>query len=62
LKKVEAQMPSRVKKRRKLDDDSFEEYMDWLFPADNEGEAKMSNLLAMAHKWKQEKAKQDATT
>ncbi|KAF2405272.1 putative Pre-mRNA-splicing factor clf1 [Trichodelitschia bisporula] len=53
LAKVEKQMPSRVKKRRKLDDDTFEEYMDWLFPADDEREAKLSNLLAMAQKWKQ---------
>jgi crooked neck len=60
LKKVEALMPSRVKKRRKLDDDTFEEYMDWLFPQDDEGGAKISNLLQMAHKWRQEQAKQSA--
>jgi crooked neck len=60
LKKVDALMPSRVKKRRKLDDDTFEEYMDWLFPQDDEGGAKISNLLQMAHKWRQEQAKQSA--
>jgi crooked neck len=60
MKKVEALMPSRVKKRRKLDDDTFEEYMDWLFPQDDEGGAKISNLLQMAHKWRQEQAKQSA--
>lgn len=48
-------MPRRVKKRRKLDDDSFEEYMDYVFPADDDSAAKMSKLLQMAHKWKQEK-------
>jgi crooked neck len=56
LAKVTKQMPSRVKKRRKLDDDTFEEYMDWLFPADDEREAKLSNLLAMAQKWKEAQA------
>lgn len=46
-------MPRRVKKRRKLDDDSFEEYMDYVFPADDQSAANMSKLLAMAHQWKQ---------
>jgi crooked neck len=54
--KVLKQMPSRVKKRRKLDDDTFEEYMDWLFPADDEREAKLSNLLKMAQLWKEKQA------
>ncbi|EME49137.1 hypothetical protein DOTSEDRAFT_68009 [Dothistroma septosporum NZE10] len=52
---VSKQMPRRVKKRRKLDDDSFEEYMDYVFPADDESSAKMSKLMMMAQKWKQEK-------
>ena len=56
LEKVEKQMPRRVKRRRKLDDDTYEEYMDYLFPADDEREANMSRLLQMAHKWKQEQA------
>jgi len=59
LEKVDAQMPRKVKKRRKLDDDSFEEYMDYVFPADDESAAKMSKLLQMAHKWKQEQAGQN---
>ena len=50
---VDKQMPRRVKKRRKLDDDSFEEYMDYVFPADDQSAANMSKLLAMAHQWKQ---------
>jgi crooked neck len=54
--KVLKQMPSKVKKRRKLDDDTFEEYMDWLFPADDEREAKLSNLLKMAQLWKEKQA------
>jgi crooked neck len=60
LAKVQKQMPSKVKKRRKLDDDTFEEYMDWLFPADDEREAKLSNLLQMAQKWKQAQQQQSA--
>lgn len=46
-------MPRKVKKRRKLDDDSFEEYMDYLFPDDGESAAKNLKILQMAHKWKQ---------
>lgn len=52
---VEKQMPRRAKKRRRLDDDSFEEYLDWVFPGDDEGSAKVSRLLAAAAKWKAEK-------
>jgi crooked neck len=52
--KVAKQMPRRVKKRRRLDDASFEEFMDYVFPADDEGSAKMSKLLAAAQKWKKE--------
>ncbi|KAL8896545.1 MAG: hypothetical protein Q9192_003034 [Flavoplaca navasiana] len=54
IEKVEKQMPRKVKKRRKLDDDSFEEYMDYVFPADDESTAKLSKLLQMAHAWKQQ--------
>lgn len=54
-KKVHDQLPSKVKKRRKLDDDTYEEYMDWVFPADNEGDKKLSNLLKMAEMWKKAK-------
>ncbi|CAK4032817.1 Pre-mRNA-splicing factor clf1 [Lecanosticta acicola] len=52
--KVAKQMPRRVKKRRKLDDDSFEEYMDYVFPADDQSSANLSKLMAMAQKWKKE--------
>ncbi|KAL9630702.1 MAG: hypothetical protein Q9164_006285 [Protoblastenia rupestris] len=54
IEKVEKQMPRKVKKRRRLDDDSFEEYVDYVFPADDESAARMSKLLAMAHQWKQQ--------
>jgi crooked neck len=53
VQRVESQMPRKVKKRRKLDDNSYEEYMDYVFPADDEQAAKMSRLLQMAHKWKE---------
>ncbi len=53
VERVEAQMPRKVKKRRKLDDDSYEEYMDYVFPADDEQAAKMSRLLQMARQWKE---------
>jgi crooked neck len=52
LAKVQKLMPSKVKKRRKLDDDSYEEYMDWLFPADDEREAKLAMMLQKAQQWK----------
>ena len=58
--KVEKQMPRKVKKRRRLDDDSFEEYVDYVFPADDESAARMSKLLAMAHQWKAEQGKEEA--
>jgi len=45
-------MPRKVKRRRKLDDDSFEEYMDYVFPTDDVQAAKLSSLLARAHEWK----------
>lgn len=51
--RIEVQMPRKVKKRRKLDNEEFEEYVDYVFPADDENAAKMTKLLAMAHKWKQ---------
>ncbi|KAF2199951.1 putative cell cycle control protein [Delitschia confertaspora ATCC 74209] len=59
IENVTKQMPRKVKKRRRLDDDSFEEYMDYVFPADDESAAKMSKLLEMAHKWKQSQAQQN---
>ncbi|KAL9123784.1 MAG: hypothetical protein Q9217_006822 [Psora testacea] len=54
IEKIDKQMPRKVKKRRRLDDDSFEEYVDYVFPADDESAARMSKLLAMAHQWKQQ--------
>ncbi|KAF2145331.1 uncharacterized protein K452DRAFT_283690 [Aplosporella prunicola CBS 121167] len=54
--RVERQMPKRVKKRRRLETADggmeFEEYMDYVFPADTESEAKLSKLLQRAQEWK----------
>ncbi|MCJ1312970.1 NineTeen Complex (NTC) component [Agyrium rufum] len=55
-KKIDAMMPRKAKKRRRLDDDSFEEYIDYVFPADDESSKKLSNLLEMAQAWKREQA------
>ena len=54
--KVAVLMPRRIKKRRKLDDESFEEYLDWVFPKDDEGVPKLGRLLEMAQKWKTQQA------
>lgn len=53
IDKIEKQMPRRVKKRRKLEDDRYEEYMDYVFPADDKSAANLSRLLQRAHQWKQ---------
>ena len=53
-------MPRKVKKRRKLDDESFEEYMDYLFPDDGESAAKNLKFLQMAHAWKAQNKSEDS--
>ena len=53
IEKVQKQMPRKTKRRRKLDDDSYEEYIDYVFPADDLQTQKLSNFLAMAQSWKQ---------
>ncbi|KAJ4315155.1 NineTeen Complex (NTC) component [Neodidymelliopsis sp. IMI 364377] len=58
--KINKQMPRKVKKRRKLDDDSFEEYVDYIFPADDESAAKLAQFMANAQKWKAAKAAKEA--
>ena len=57
IQKVEEMMPRRVKKRRRVEgEDGFEEYWDWVFPADDEGARKMANLLERAREWKKAQA------
>ncbi|OAA39703.1 cell cycle control protein (Cwf4) [Metarhizium rileyi] len=51
--RVQAQMPRRTKKRRLLEDDTYEEYFDYVFPADDQQAKSLSNIMAMAQKWKQ---------
>jgi len=60
--RLEQQMPRKVKKRRKLDDDSFEEYVDYVFPADDASAAKLAKLMANAQRWKQAQAEAQAQT
>jgi crooked neck len=50
---VQKQMPRKTTRRRKLDDDSWEEYIDYVFPADDKQAANFSNLFSKAQSWKQ---------
>ncbi|OAA53752.1 cell cycle control protein [Niveomyces insectorum RCEF 264] len=50
--KIQKQMPRKVKKKRRLDDGSWEEYADYVFPADDQQAKSQMNLLAMAQAWK----------
>ncbi|OHF01122.1 pre-mRNA-splicing factor CLF1 [Colletotrichum orchidophilum] len=54
VENVQKLMPRKTKRRRRLDDDSFEEYIDYVFPADDKQTQNLSNLLAMAQAWKQQ--------
>jgi len=51
---IEALMPKRVKKRRKLEeeDDAFEEFYDYIFP-DDQAQSKNIKILQNAQKWKE---------
>ncbi|KAF2796238.1 TPR-like protein [Melanomma pulvis-pyrius CBS 109.77] len=61
IENIDKQMPRKVKKRRKLDDDSFEEYVDYVFPADDESAANLAKFMANAYKWKQSQAAQNGS-
>lgn len=56
---VQQQMPRRIKRRRRVQDDSgdnedvYEEYFDYVFPADDQQAKNLSNIMALAQKWKQ---------
>jgi len=52
LAKVEELMPKVVRKRRKLDDGTFEEYFDYIFKDGDESNQKMLNLLKKAQEWR----------
>ena len=53
VEKVQKQMPRKTSRRRKLEDDTYEEYIDYVFPADDEQAKNLSNVMALAQKWKQ---------
>ncbi|PHH71980.1 hypothetical protein CDD82_6227 [Ophiocordyceps australis] len=51
---VQRQMPRRTRRRRQRSDDSWEEYIDYVFPADHDDQARgLANLMAKAQQWKQ---------
>ena len=54
IEAVQKQMPRKIKRRRKLDDDTYEEFLDYVFPADDQQAKSLSNMMAMAQKWKQQ--------
>ncbi|KAK9770718.1 hypothetical protein SCAR479_12607 [Seiridium cardinale] len=54
IDKVQKQMPRRTKRRRRLEDDTYEEYIDYVFPADDEQKQDIMNMMAMAQAWNQE--------
>ena len=53
IEKIEKRMPRKVPKRRKIEEDRFEEYLDFVFPEDSAGAERMSKLLQMSQAWKQ---------
>ena len=60
IEKMEKRMPRKVPKRRKIEEDRFEEYLDFVFPEDSVGAERMSKLLQMAQAWKQTKSSDQA--
>lgn len=48
---LDKRKPTPVKKKRKLEDGTFEEYIDYVFPTDEEDKS-FSKLLENARKWK----------
>ncbi|KAI5463021.1 hypothetical protein BGZ63DRAFT_380305 [Mariannaea sp. PMI_226] len=54
IEAVQKQMPRKTKRRRRLEDDTWEEYVDYIFPADDQQAANLSNVMALAQKWKQQ--------
>lgn len=45
-------MPKVVRKRRKLEDGTFEEYFDYLFKDGDDSNQKIVNLLKKAQEWR----------
>ncbi|ROT37012.1 TPR-like protein [Sodiomyces alkalinus F11] len=57
VERVQKQMPRKTKRRRRLEDDTWEEYVDYVFPVDEQQTKNLSNILAMAQAWKQQSDK-----
>lgn len=60
VEKIQRQMPRRTRGRRRLDDDTYEEFVDYLFPADDQQSRNLSQLLAMAQAAKRKQAEEAA--
>jgi crooked neck len=53
VENLEKRLPQKTTRRRKLEDGSFEEYMEYLFPDDQEKATGVSKLMEMAKRWKE---------
>ena len=55
---MKKRQPRRVKKRRMVEDGSYEEFSEWVFPevGEEEGKKKLSALLEASRRWKEEQA------
>ncbi|ELR02907.1 NineTeen Complex (NTC) component [Pseudogymnoascus destructans] len=45
--------PRKTKRRRKMDDDTYEEYVDYVFPDEEEGKKRLGGLMEAARLWKE---------
>jgi crooked neck len=61
IEKIEKQMPRKERKRRRIEEDRFEEYIDYIFPSDDKQTANLSKLLQKAQAWKQQQAANGTT-
>ena len=52
LADVEKKAPRKTKKRRKIGEGEFEEYITWIFPEDQEQNSSLVGLMAKAAEWK----------
>ena len=58
--KVEKKMPRKAKKRRKVDEGAFEEYMAWIFPEDESTAPNLLSLMQKAQEWKRKQEEEQA--
>ncbi|RMZ79181.1 hypothetical protein DV738_g3444, partial [Chaetothyriales sp. CBS 135597] len=61
IDKIDKQMPRKERKRRRVGEDQFEEYIDYIFPADDQASSNLAKLLAEARAWKQRQTGEEAT-